>query len=228
MFAHRCEMSALPTGQARSSVLALAVLVGSLALWGCGIRATAPTPTPGRPFVETGLASWYGEPFHGRTTASGERYDMWAMTAAHRTLPFGTVVRVRRTDTGQETTVRITDRGPFVRGRIIDLSRAAAEALNAVGPGVVPVRIRVESWGGEVHSSSCWEVQVGAFSRAENVQRARRKLESRGYSVRTLPGRGGTTRVRITNVGNRQQAADVVRRVRRDFPEARPVQCGGS
>ena len=83
---------------------------------------------------ETGLASWYGVPFHGRLTASGERYDMEAMTAAHKTLPFGARVLVRCVDTGLSVEVRINDRGPFVAGRIIDLSAAAGRALGA-GPG---------------------------------------------------------------------------------------------
>jgi rare lipoprotein A len=89
------------------------------------------------------VASWYGHPFHGRTTASGETYDMEAMTAAHRTLPFGTVVQVDNLDNGQRTRVRINDRGPFVRGRIIDLSRRAARELDMVGAGIARVRITI-------------------------------------------------------------------------------------
>lgn len=83
-----------------------------------------------------GLASWYGEPFHGRRTASGEIFDMNELTAAHKTLPFGTRVRVRHAATGKEVTVRINDRGPHAPGRIIDLSRAAASTLGIVQGGV--------------------------------------------------------------------------------------------
>jgi len=89
--------------------------------------------------LEQGQASWYGPRFHGRRTASGERYDMHAVTAAHRTLPFGTLVRVRSQATGREVDVRITDRGPFSRGRVIDLSRAAADALGMLTLGVKDV-----------------------------------------------------------------------------------------
>lgn len=90
---------------------------------------------------ESGHASWYGPRFHGRLTASGERYDMYALTAAHKTLPFGTVVRVRSEVLGREVDVRINDRGPFAPGRVIDVSRAAAEALGLVGVGVAEVSL---------------------------------------------------------------------------------------
>lgn len=93
-------------------------------------------PDTGEGVIARGLASWYGEPFHGRRTASGEVYDMNELTAAHKTLPFGTRVRVRHARTGKEVTVRINDRGPHVPGRIIDLSRAAASALGIVQGGV--------------------------------------------------------------------------------------------
>lgn len=92
---------------------------------------------------EQGKASWYGPRFHGRRTASGERYDMHAFTAAHKTLPFGTVVRVRSMVTGREVDVRITDRGPFGFGRVIDLSRAAAAELGMLGLGVKDVLLLV-------------------------------------------------------------------------------------
>lgn len=126
------------------------------ALAGCGPRATGPervraVPPGGSPGgappaaerVEEGLASWYGRKFHGRTTASGERYDMNALTAAHRSLPFGTRVEVLNLRNGRAVVVRINDRGPFVDGRIVDVSREAARALDMVEAGVVPVRLRV-------------------------------------------------------------------------------------
>lgn len=92
---------------------------------------------------ERGHASWYGPRFHGRLTANGERYDMYALTAAHKTLPFGTVVRVRSEVLGREVDVRINDRGPFAPGRVIDVSRAAAEALGLVDAGVAAVSLRL-------------------------------------------------------------------------------------
>lgn len=94
-----------------------------------------------------GKASWYGDRFHGRTTANGERYDMNAMTAAHKTLPFGTVVRVIRRDTRQSTVVRVNDRGPYSPGRIIDVSRAAAQELEMIRAGVVDVTLEILQWG---------------------------------------------------------------------------------
>jgi rare lipoprotein A len=93
--------------------------------------------------LERGQASWYGPRFHGRLTASGERYDMYALTAAHKTLPFGTVVRVRSKVLGREVDVRINDRGPFAPGRVIDVSRAAAEALGLLDVGVTEVSLRL-------------------------------------------------------------------------------------
>ena len=97
--------------------------------------------------LERGQASWYGPRFQGRRTASGERYDQHALTAAHKTLPFGTLVRVRSLVTGKEVGVRVNDRGPFARGRIIDVSRAAAEALGMMTLGVKPVVLLVAETG---------------------------------------------------------------------------------
>ena len=127
-----------------------ALLATALWLGGCATRAPSAPDAQGVPDtaqdggdaqaeIERGLASWYGERFHGRRTASGETFDMHALTAAHKTLPFGTKVRVRHATTGQEVLVRINDRGPHVRGRIIDLSRAAAAAIGLVHTGVAPV-----------------------------------------------------------------------------------------
>jgi peptidoglycan lytic transglycosylase len=117
---------------ARSSWLVLALIAA------CG---GAQRPEPGR--VEHGLASWYGGKLDGSMTASGERFDQDAMTAAHRTLPFGTVVRVVNLKNDRSVTVRINDRGPYGRGRIIDVSRAAARALDMIVDGVVKVTVEV-------------------------------------------------------------------------------------
>ena len=106
---------------------------------------TRPALLAGEPAreYERGGASWYGPGFHGRRTASGERYDMNAFTAAHRTLPFGTWVRVHSLVNGREVDVRITDRGPFIRSRVIDVSRGAAEALGMLGLGFKEVVLLV-------------------------------------------------------------------------------------
>lgn len=108
--------------------------------------APAPDPLTQAPRdVEEGMASWYGARFHGRLTANGEVFDIDALTAAHPTLPMPSLARITRLDTGASVIVRINDRGPFVEGRIIDLSRAAAEALGFLGEGLAEVR--VEAYG---------------------------------------------------------------------------------
>ena len=152
--------------------------------------ATSPAPAPKRAksadlpvpvgYNEEGNASWYGEPFHGRRASNGEIYDMYKLTAAHRTLPFDTVVRVTNLSNGKTTTVRITDRGPFVNDRIIDLSFAAARQIDSVGAGVVPVRIELVS-GAIDPNSGYFTVQVGAFRDHGNAERLRDRL-SASYS----------------------------------------------
>jgi hypothetical protein len=122
-------------------------------------------PTNARPImVEQGLASWYGGPYHNRKAANGETYDMHAMTAAHRTLPLNSLVRVINPKTGQSVVVRITDRGPFIEGRILDLSRAAARAIETWRAGVAPVKIEVLSTPKPIASGGRWAVQIGAFT----------------------------------------------------------------
>jgi rare lipoprotein A len=137
---------------------------------------TPPAPAPVG-YTEEGHASWYGVPFNGRRASNGEIYDMYRLTAAHRTLPFETMVRVTNLNNGKTTTVRITDRGPFVDNRIIDLSLAAAREIDSVGPGVVPVRLEVI---GNVDIASLTEgfftVQVGAFKDRANAERLRDRL----------------------------------------------------
>jgi len=103
--------------------------------------ATAPAAAQAA-FAETGVASWYGEPFHGRKTANGETFDMREMSAAHKSLPFGTLVRVTNLDDGRSVVVRINDRGPFIAGRIIDLSKAAAATIGLDRSGTARVEIR--------------------------------------------------------------------------------------
>ena len=100
----------------------------------------------GETFVQVGVASWYGPGFHGRKTASGEVFNMHALTAAHRTLPFGTLVRVTYLRTGRSVVVRINDRGPWKRGRIIDLSYAAARKIGLLRDGTGRVRLEVIRW----------------------------------------------------------------------------------
>lgn len=142
-------------------------------------------PPAGRGAAEVGIASWYGPDFHGRPTSSREIYDMHDMTAAHRTLPFGTHVMVTNLDNGRSTVVRINDRGPFVKGRIIDLSYAAARVLGMVGPGTA--RVRLDVLGGRRDDSASgrtlW-VQAGAFTVQENAYALARRLEASFPGVR--------------------------------------------
>ena len=138
-------------------------------------------------FSQRGIASWYGKKFHGRKTSSGEVYNMYAMTAAHKTLPLGTWVRVRRPDSGKQIVVRVNDRGPFVHGRIIDLSYTGAKELNMVGSGTARVEIvalgeRRQTAAGEAfvpmdYYSGAFTFQVGAFSSRDNAERLRTKLD---------------------------------------------------
>lgn len=128
-------------------------------------------------YEEAGVASWYGVPFDGHRTSDGEIYDMHQFTAAHRTLPFNSVVRVTNLTNGKQTEVRINDRGPFVANRVIDLSYAAAQAIGMVGPGTAQVRLDLVS--GSSPSVGFFGVQVGAFLRPENAQRLREQLSSR-------------------------------------------------
>jgi rare lipoprotein A len=136
-------------------------------------------------YVEEGVASWYGVPFNGRRTSNGEIYDMHQMTAAHRTLPFGAMVRVTNLANGRQTEVRVNDRGPFVANRVIDLSLAAAQAIEMVGTGTASVRLEMVS--GPNPLLGYFGVQVGAFLVQENADRLRAQLEQRYSPVRTVP-----------------------------------------
>ncbi len=138
-------------------------------------RSKSPQPPAPAGYLEEGNASWYGVPFNGRRASNGEIYDMYKLTAAHRTLPFETMVRVTNLNNGKSTTVRITDRGPFVDNRIIDLSLAAAREIESIGPGVVPVRVEVLTPGVDV-TGGFFTVQVGAFRDQANAQRLRDRL----------------------------------------------------
>jgi len=153
--------------------------------------------------IERGIASWYGPGFHGRFTASGERYDMDAMTAAHKSLPFGTVVEVRNLDNGRTARVRINDRGPFVKGRILDLSRAAAKALGIYGPGTAPVEIvavGIEPLGG-----LRFTVQVGAFHDRDAAERLAEQLRSYFPDV-SIRSDDVWSRVQVGSFPNRSEA----------------------
>jgi rare lipoprotein A len=193
----------------QSACLVVAVCI---ALSGCAGKKLAKAPTAARlGSTETGLASWYGHPYHGRRAANGEIYDMEKMTAAHRTLPFGTWVRVKNIENNQTVDVRITDRGPFVGGRILDLSHAAAVSIAMIGPGTAKVKITVIDKPSVVETAAVpappppaapvaaelFAVQVGAFADRNNAERVRSSMESRYGSAKVVMRDGQPVRWRV-------------------------------
>jgi rare lipoprotein A len=173
--------------------------------------------------TEEGIASWYGHPYHGRAAANGEIYDMEKMTAAHRTLPFNTWVRVYDLDNNRTTEVRIIDRGPFIGGRIIDLSHAAARDLAMIGPGLARVRIEVISAPPTV-APGLFAVQVGAFRDRANAERLRSQMEARYGSARLLQRAEDPTlwRVLVGAETSEEGANRLAERIRQDSLEKNP------
>lgn len=191
--------------------IGLTVIAG---LWGCAKSPPPSAPAPKSPaqkifetkdsyqvggqwyhpitdskgFCQSGIASWYGDPFHGRKTASGETYNMHARTAAHKILPIGTFVLVRNLDTDRETVVRINDRGPFVGNRIIDLSYRAAQEIGMIGPGTAQVELIVLEKGLPESDPAAarhadfytgdFTVQVGAFADRRHAEKLRSELQA--------------------------------------------------
>jgi rare lipoprotein A len=221
-----------PASNEIRAVLLLVMAAGALLLSGCHRRrrpATVP-PRPPAPIIqgERGLASWYGHPYHGRRTSSGEIYNMHDLTAAHRTLPFGTRVKVHNLNNGRSVTVRINDRGPFVAGRIIDLSYAAAKAIGM--SGLAPVRLEILSLGTNAvrvpvtataprpsrQETSpprplvdAFAVQVGAFADRRNAEALRDAISPHfgPVTIQTFDsGNGIFYRVRVGNEKTEQEA----------------------
>lgn len=221
-----------PNDRTRSPLTAaLAAVLAFGLLAGCA--STTRLESPNRGTTEKGLASWYGAKFHGRPTASGEIYDMNRISAAHKQLPLGTVVQVKNRDNGKKLKVPINDRGPFIKGRIIDLSVGAARELGMFGDGLANVRIKVVRLAPKKrrlpisHPARGWRasnanrdrgsgftIQAGAFrkrSRAvELARRLRRELDL--DNVKITRG-GGVHRVRIERK-RRQAADDVLQRLK--------------
>jgi rare lipoprotein A len=187
-------------------------------------------------FRQRGMASWYGRDFHGKKTSNGEFYNMYAMTAAHKTLPLGTYVRVHNLENNRSVVVRINDRGPFVRGRVIDLSYTAAKDIGIVGPGTAWVEVvalgrRTSSSGGSAptytvddYSHGKFTFQVGAFLNRENAERQKRELAQRYKNAHiTVYDRGDKIfyRVRIGRFATMQEAAQQEEILIQDgFPDA--------
>ncbi len=212
-------------------ILVFAVLILLIGFSGCHRRAPRPQPpslhlpptskpsVPSSPPIELpseemeGVASWYGHPYHGRRTTNGEIYDMNDFTAAHRTLPFDTLVEVHNLDNGKEVQVRINDRGPFVNGRIIDLSFAAAKKIELVGPGTSHVRLDILS---QTPSLQPLTLQAGAFKEKANAERLKRLLEQTWQPViiRTFDDERGTFyRVFAGQFSDYNQALQELRRL---------------
>ncbi len=162
-------------------------------------------------WTESGEASWYGPGFDGKRTASGEVYDMEAMTAAHRQLPFGTRVRVSNLENGREAVVRINDRGPFAHGRIIDLSKAGAREIGMLGTGTAEVQLEIVDAPAAL---TCSLVQVGAFADPDNAEDLARQIRRSGETVRVDSGGDGMTRVLIGPFSDQEQAGKVRQRYR--------------
>lgn len=188
-------------------------------------------------FTQTGIASWYGHPFDGRKTASGEIYDMYGPTAAHKILPLGTMVLVRNLRNGKKTVVRINDRGPFVRGRIIDLSYEAARKLGMARRGTAPVKIVALEGEKEAQQAASnphfhypdfntgdFTVQIGAFSHHSNAVALKKRMSRQYHPVEIVPyDKNGTTfyRVRVGRFTSLKMAeAEENQLVRRGFPNA--------
>jgi len=206
----------------RVCVTAILVVVAA----GCARPRPAPFPAGARApigYEETGPASWYGNPYHGRRAASGEVYDMNQMTAAHRTLPFDTWLVVENLDNSRTAEVRINDRGPFVGNRILDLSYAAARVLGSTGPGVIKVRLHVIAGPASAPAATpaprerVFTIQVGAFSTQERAAALQRQLPSADAAVSSVQAAeiGGRMiyRVRVGRFTGRAEAEEYARRL---------------
>jgi rare lipoprotein A len=172
-------------------------------------------PADAKPIlIQTGLASWYGPPYHNRKSSNGEVYDMNAMTAAHRTLPLGSIVRVVNVKTGGSATVRITDRGPFIGTRIIDLSLAAAKKVDLVRAGVSQVRVEVLRTPVPIDQGGRWAVQIGAFAEEQPATSLADHISRRYHTARVLhfgsPVGDWWVRVRVLG-DDRARAEEVAR-----------------
>ncbi len=182
--------------------------------------AARQTPVPPVGYTESGVASWYGHPYHGRQAANGEIYDMEQMVAAHRTLPFDTWVQVHNKSNGKDVEVRIIDRGPFIDGRIIDLSHAAARSIELIGPGTAPVEVRVIRTP-PVAAPGTFAVQVGAFRDRNNAERVRARMAELFGSAKLIQRKEnpGIWRVLVGSEATPDGAAALAGRIRSEAGE---------
>lgn len=172
-------------------------------------------------YKSNAVASYYADKFHGRKTSSGETFDMYAMTAAHKTLPFGTMVKVTNLANGKSVVVRINDRGPFVAGREIDVSKAAARQLDMIGTGTARVSLQIiggkEGSGSTVSESTKkvaptsskgqrWDIQLGAFNSRVNAEVFAKKAQKAGIQNLAYQTTKDVTRVVIRDLSSEQVA----------------------
>jgi rare lipoprotein A len=175
--------------------------------------------TPEGRAAQTGIASWYGPGFHGQATASGTIYDQNQLTAAHQTLPLGSRVMVTNLNNGRAIEVLVNDRGPFAKGRIIDLSHAAAQSIDMIGPGTAPVRVEVIEAPYRIHSiraSLDYTLQLGSFAQLENARQLRDRLQPSYADVVIVPlqsGNGAYYRVQVGTYSSRAAAEDQARQL---------------
>jgi rare lipoprotein A len=164
--------------------------------------------------VESGIASWYGAPYHNRRASNGDIYDMHAMTAAHRTFPLGSIVRVTNVASGSSVIVRITDRGPFVKGRTLDLSQAAAKKIGLLARGTGEVRIELLKTPRPIEGGGRWAVQIGGFEQESNARDLAGHLSRQYHTAKVLTFTSPTgdwwVRVRVKD-DLRARAEEIVR-----------------
>ena len=205
----------------RLIVFAVLLSWGALQLGGCSrkrVQPSIPAQTAVAPLPEetTGYASWYGHPYHGRRTSNGETYDMNKMTAAHRTLSFDTVVKVSNLSNGKEVTVRINDRGPFVKDRIIDLSYSAARQIDMVGTGTARVNLEILN---VVPNPFPLAIQVASFKEEVNAKKLQADLKERFSPVAVQvfqSPEGNFFRVLVGQFKDSREAQTALRVLRRE------------
>ncbi|HSE90133.1 MAG TPA: septal ring lytic transglycosylase RlpA family protein [Candidatus Binatia bacterium] len=224
MFEEPATRQRLSRDLLRSRILPLFFLASLLFLAACSLPPSRvklpPSPVSEGRISQTGIASWYGPGFHGKATASGAIYDQNDLTAAHQTLPLGTRVMVTNLETGSSAEVTINDRGPFAKGRIIDLSYGAGKALGMIGSGTIPVHVEVIDGGPNkiqsIRSSLDYTLQLGSFSRLENAQQLRDKLKSSYADVSIVPLQAQDAtyyRVQLGTFSNRNAAEERARQL---------------
>jgi rare lipoprotein A len=210
-------------GRNRNSLQHAALSLALAGLAACSLPPTRvklpPLLTPETRATQTGIASWYGPGFHGQATASGAIYNQNELTAAHQTLPIGTRVMVTNLNNGRAIGVLVNDRGPFAKGRIIDLSYAAALAIDMIGPGTAPVRIEVVGAPYKLQSiraSLDYTLQLGSFSQLENAQQLRDRLQHSYPNIAVVPlqsGNGAYYRVQLGTFSDRAAAEQHARQL---------------